>query len=66
MMPGRLENCDQNLCFECNVTYGFDCTVGAPILMLIVKLINPAVLLDKNVRLVQLNCTVGQTVRRSL
>ena len=27
--------------------YDFDCTVGSPILMLIVKLINPAVLLDK-------------------
>ena len=27
--------------------YGSDCTVGVHILMLIVKLINPAVLLDK-------------------
>ena len=27
--------------------YGSDCTVGSPISMLIVKLINPAVLLDK-------------------
>ena len=46
--------------------YGSNCTVGLPIMMLVVKLINPTVLLDKNVCFVQFDSTVGQIVSCSL
>ena len=47
-----------NCTVECNVTYGSDCTVGLPILMPVVKLINPAVLLDKKKNYVLFSSTV--------